>query len=121
MAEEWDEPAMTGQLAGIIAMMSALVKTLPPTARARLKRQLHVEFESLLSAMSAAGDPDVQAERNGVEWMRDLFLKRIEQMDPKQKARRIRKGKADRARRPAPDDPPPVLDHRPSTTVDFEL
>jgi len=117
MEEEHGEPNVLGQMAGIIAMMSALVKTLPPATRKRLLDQTQVEFESLLAAMSAADVSQVRSERESAEWMRDLFLRRIEQADLKPTRSRIRKAPggfasandSDARRQPA------------STNVDFEL
>ena len=119
MVEESDERSLMGQVAGIIAMMSALVKTLPPTTRRRLQGQIHAEFESLLSAMSTTGGPDVLAERSSVEWMRDLFLKRIEELAPKQTAGRSRQGKAGSRR--VLKNQAPVVEPQESKDVDFEL
>ena len=117
MQEKYEEPDLVGQMAGIIAMMSALVKVLPQSTRKRLLQQTQVEFESLLAAMSATSAPQVQAERESVEWMRDLFLRRIEQADAKPGRRRIRK--APGAAPPAKDSDTP---QRPaSANVDFEL
>lgn len=117
MEEEIDKPDLVGQVAGIIAMLSALVKTLPPAARKRLLRQMQIEFESLLTAMSATGASPVQTERESVEWMRDLFLKRIEQADAKPVRRRTRQASGDAASGQAPDaSRQPV-----KKNVDFEL
>jgi len=120
MVEESAEPSLIGQVAGIIAMISALVKTLPPATRVRLQRQIHAEFESLLSAMSATSGEDAQAERNSVEWMRDLFLKKIEELNPNQKAKgaRIAKGSI---RKPVLENQHPVVEPGASKDVDFEL
>ena len=98
-------------------MMSALVKVMPPAMRKRLLHQTQVEFESLLAAMSAASP--VQVERESVEWMRDLFLKRIARVDEQPTRRRVRKAAANAA--PGKD---PVADPRrepAATNVDFEL
>ena len=121
MHEESDSPALTGQVAGIIAMLSAILKTLPPTTRRRLQPQVHAEFESLLTAISTTDGPQAQAERNSVEWIRDLFLNRLEQLNSKQTARRNRKGKADSAPRPVLDNTPPIVERRATTNVDLEL
>src|SRR5215510_13372863 len=99
--EEEDGSNLVGQMAGIIAMMSALIKVLPPSTRKRLLHQMQVEFESLLATMSQAGASQVQADRESVEWMRDLFLRRLEQAEAKQTRRRTRK---------APGDPAPGKD-----------
>jgi len=98
--EESDEPRWMGQLAGVIAMMSALVKALPRQTRDRLQRQIHTEFESLLSAMSATSGPDVHVDRSSVEWMRDLFLKRIDQLNSQRPARPVSRRKATSAHKP---------------------
>ncbi|HKA40867.1 MAG TPA: hypothetical protein VKF40_02645 [Burkholderiales bacterium] len=121
MDEERDRPNLLGQMAGIIAMMSALVKTLPPSIRKRLRQQTQVEFESLLAAMSTASAAEVHAERESVEWMRDLFLRRIEQPDSKQSRRRVPKAAADSGGSPAPDKRPRAEDQPGSTKVDFEF
>ena len=117
MQEKHEEPDLVGQMAGIIAMMSALVKVLPQSTRKRLLLQIQVEFESLLAAMSAAGASGGQAERESVEWLRDLFLRRIERADAKPQRRRLRKAPGMTA--PASD---PGTSRQPvSTDVDFEL
>src|SRR5262245_14986803 len=118
MIEDYDEPGLTGQVAGIIAMMSALLKALPPTARQRLQKQMHAEFESLLAVMSTSNGPDGQADLNSVEWIRDLFLKKIEQLDSKPAARRIRKATVNHPRGPATK---PVVQRPVSADVDLEL
>ena len=117
MEEEPDQPNLLGQMAGIIAMMSALAKTLPPAARRRLLHETQVEFESLLAAMSGAGDSQVRAERESVEWMRDLFLKRIAQADLKTPRPRIRKAPGGSASGTASEAPRQPV----STNVDIEL
>ena len=117
MEEERDEPNLLGQMAGIIAMISALVKVLPPSTRKRLLQQIEVEFESLLMAMSGAGALHVQAERERVIWMRDLFLRRIGEADPKPARRRTRKASGDAALAKDPD----AAQQPASPNVDFEL
>jgi len=114
MEKERDEPHVLGQVAGIIAMMSALVRTLPPSTRKRLLNQVQVEFDALLTSMSATDASQVRAERESVEWMRDLFLRRIAQADSKPARPRGRKAPVAAAsgkdlRQPA------------SANVDFEL
>ena len=121
MAEESDQPELMGQVAGIIAMMSAIVKTLPPTARGRLERHIHAEFESLLAAMAATSEPDARCDLQRVEWMRDLFLKRIEESKSRKPHRRISGRKADSVRKPVAQDQPPVAEHQAPKDVDFEL
>ena len=106
MGEERDKLDVLGQMAGIIAMISALVKTLPPSTRKRLLRNTQAEFESLLAAMSTGSASGAYVERESVEWMRDLFLKRIDQADSKQSSRRVSKAAANA---------------KPSTNIDFEL
>ena len=121
MDDEHDDANLIGQTAGIIAMMSALVKTLPPSTRKRLLRQTHAEFDSLLAAMSTTNASQAQSEREVVEWMRDLFLKRIAQADSKQKSRKVSKAAEDPGQRTEPDKRPQAIEHRSSTDVDFEL
>ena len=121
MHEERHESNLMGQIAGIIAMMSALVKTLPPTTRKKLLHQTHVEFESLLAAMSTTSSSKGPTEREGVEWMRDLFLKRIAQADSKPKRRKV-PAAADPGQRTALDTGSRAANKRPaSADVDFEL
>ena len=119
MNDERDEPHLMGQTAGILAIMSALVKTLPPSTRKRLLRQTHAEFESLLKAMSTASGSEAQPEREGVEWMRDFFLKQIAAADSKQKSGKVPKKAEDVSQPTAIDNPP--ANERPSSDVDFEL
>ena len=121
MHEERDEPNLMGQFAGIIAMMSALVKTLPPSTRKRLLQQTRAEFESLLAAMSTTSTPEAQTERKGAEWIRDLFLKRIVQADTKSRNSKSPNAAADPRQRTPQDKPPQDLDRPLSTDVDLEL
>jgi hypothetical protein len=121
MHEERYEHNLMSQIAGIIAMMSALVKTLPPSTRKRLVHQTHAEFESLLAAMSTTSASQVQTEREGVEWMRDLFLKRIAQADSKQKRRKVPKAAEDPGQSTALDTRSQANERPSSTDVDFEL
>ena len=108
------------QIAGIIAMLSAVVKTLPPSTRKRLMHQANSEFESLLAAMSTTRASPAQTEREGVEWMRDLFLKRIAQADSKQKRRKVPAAAEELGQRTALDTP--RANERPSSAdVDLEL
>jgi hypothetical protein len=121
MNDERDEPHLTGQIAGVIAMMSALVKALPPSTRKRLLRQTHAEFESLLAVMSAKSTSQAHIDREGIEWMRDLFLKRIAEADSKQKNRKVPKAAED-AGQPAPTaNRSPAVERPSSTEIDFEL
>jgi hypothetical protein len=83
MNSERDEATLMGQVAGIIAVMLALVRALPPTARKRMQQQLHSQFESLIAAMSATEAQGVRAGREGAVWMRELFLKQIAEADKK--------------------------------------
>ena len=121
MDDERDEPNLMGQTAGIVAMMSALVKTLPPSTRKRLLRQTHAEFESLLAAMSTTSASQAKSEREGVEWMRDLFLKRIAQADSKQKSHKVSKAGEGPGRRTEVDKRSQAIERPSSTDVDFEL
>ena len=121
MEKERDEPHVLGQVAGIIAMMSALVRTLPPSTRKRLLNQVQVEFDALLTSMSATDASQVRAERESVEWMRDLFLKKIEELNNPQPARRVSRRKAGASRKPAPEYQPPAAERQAPKDVDFEL
>jgi hypothetical protein len=119
MDDKRDEHNLIGQTAGIVAMMSALVKTLPPSTRKRLLRQTQAEFESLLAAMSTTNAS--RSECEVVEWLRDLFLKRIAQADSKQKSRKVSKAAENPGRRAELDKRPQAIERRSSTDVDFEL
>ena len=121
MQEERAEPNLMSQIAGIIAMMSALVKTLPPSTRKRLLRQTHAEFESLLAAMSTTSAPEAQSEREGAEWIRDLFLKRIVQADTKPKTSKIPQAAENPRQRTPQDKHSQDLERPLSTDVDLEL
>ena len=121
MDHKRDEPHLTGQIAGVVAMMSALVKALPPLTRKRLLRQTHTEFESLLAAMSATGASQPQIDREGVEWMRDLFLKRITEADSKQQNRKVPKAVENPTQSVLPANRSPVVERPSSTEVDLEL
>ena len=121
MSDERDESHLVGQTAGLIAMMSALVKTLSPAARKRLLRHTQAEFDSLLAAMSTASASDAQTEREGVEWMRDQFLKRIAEAEPKQKSRKGLKTAEDGRQAAAMGKGSPASEPRSSGNVDFEL
>ena len=121
MSDGRDEPHLVGQTAGLIAMMSALVKTLPPSTRKRLLRQTQAEFDSLLAAMSTGSASDAQTEREGVAWMRDQFLKRIAEAESKQKSRKGLKTAGDARQAPAMGKGSSAREPRSSTNVDFEL
>jgi hypothetical protein len=88
MNYERDEANLMGQVAGIIAVMSAVVEALPPTTRNRLLQQLHTRFESLLAAMRATGATEGESGREGAEWVRDLFLQQIAKAGKKPKGRK---------------------------------
>jgi len=105
MKETGDESNLAAHVAGIMAMISALIKSLPAANRKRLSRQLEAEFEALLAAMSSGAS---HAEREGVQWMRDLFLRRIAEADSKPVT-------AKRSKAPRGDAKPPAKG------VDFEL
>ncbi len=83
MNSERDEATLMGQVAGMIAVISAIVRALPPTARKRMQQQLHIQFESLMAAMSATEAQGVRAGRDGAEWVRELFLKQVAESDKK--------------------------------------
>ena len=117
MEEGSDEPNLLGQMAGIIAMMSALIKVLPPSRRKRLLHQTQVEFESLLATMSSDSTSEAQVDRESVDWIRDLFLRRIEQAEAKPTRRRTRKA----PRAPAPGEDTDTVQRPASKNVDFEL
>jgi hypothetical protein len=121
MGDERDEPHLVGQTAGLIAMMSALVKTLPPSTRKRLLRQTHAEFDALLAAMAAASASGAQPEREGVEWMRDQFLKRIAEAESKQKGRKSLKTAEDARQATAMGKGSSTIEPQSSMNVDFEL
>jgi len=87
MKSERDFEYLMGQIAGMIAVMSAMVQALPPAARARMQKQMHAQFESLIEAMSTTGSGAGLPARDGAEWVRDLFLKRIAKADKKPKSR----------------------------------
>ena len=72
-----DHAHLMGQIAGIIAVISAVIEALPPTARKRLERQMHSQFESLLAAMHRTGASEAGTEFEGAKWIRDLYLKKI--------------------------------------------
>jgi hypothetical protein len=122
MHEERDEPNLMGQIAGMIAIMSAMVKSLPPSTRKKLLNQAHAEFESLLAAMSTTSGSGAQTERECVEWMRDHFLKQIAQANPKQKRRRGRAAAEEVAQDTALDTRSQSSNELPpSADVDIEL
>ena len=87
MNNERDEANLMGQVAGIIAVMSAIVQALPPSTRKRLQQQLHVQFESLTAAMCTTGAAEAGPAREGAEWIRDLVLKQIAKANKKPKNR----------------------------------
>ena len=95
MSHEHDEASLMGQVAGIIAVMSAIVHSLPPSTRKRLTQQLHTQFEALLTAMRATGTPEGASGREGAEWVRDLFLKQISKASNKPKGRKASAPAAD--------------------------
>ena len=79
MDHERDEANVMGQVAGIIAVMSAVVLALPPSTRKRLPQQIRAQFDSLIAAMRTTGTVEAEAGREGAEWVRDLFLRQLEQ------------------------------------------
>ena len=87
MNQERDEANLMGQVAGMIAAMSAIIQALPASTRKRLSQQLHAQFESLLAAMRTTGATEAQAGREGAEWVRDLFLRQIAEANKKPKDR----------------------------------
>jgi hypothetical protein len=87
MDNERDEANLMGQVAGIIAVMSAVVQSLPPSTRKRLAQQLHPQFESLMEAMCTMGPAEAEPAREGAEWVRDLFLRQIAKANKKRKDR----------------------------------
>jgi hypothetical protein len=66
--------------------MSAVVQALPPSTRKRLVPLVHAQFETLIAAMSASGAAGAGTGSEGAEWVRDLFLRRIDQAARKPKA-----------------------------------
>ena len=87
MDRERDEANLMGQFAGMIAVMSAMVQALPPSARKRMQQHLHVQFDTLIAAMCKTGETEARAGREGAEWIRDLFLKEIAKANKKPKDR----------------------------------
>ncbi|MEO7728765.1 MAG: hypothetical protein ABIS45_16055 [Burkholderiales bacterium] len=88
MEHQHDEAFLMGQIASMIAVMSALVQALPATTRKRLLQQLRPQFESLIAGMHTTGITDVQTERKGAEWVRDFFFRQIEKADQSPKTRK---------------------------------
>lgn len=88
MNEQHDEAFLMGQVASLIAVMSAMVQALPSATRKRLLQQLIPQFESLIAAMHTTGQSDLQTERKGAEWARDLFLSRIAMAEKIPRARK---------------------------------
>jgi hypothetical protein len=78
-----DEANWMGQVAGMIAVMSAVVQSLPPSTRKRLVQQLRPQFESLMEAMCTTGSAEAEPAREAAEWVRDLFLKQIARAEKK--------------------------------------
>jgi hypothetical protein len=91
MEHRHDEAFLAGQVASMIAVMSALVEALPAATRKRLVQKLHPQFESLIAAMRTTGAGDAQTERKGAEWVRDLFLSQIEKAGKSAKATKTAK------------------------------
>ena len=87
MDNERDEANLIGQVAGIIAMMSAIVQALPPSTRKRVLQRMHPQFESLMDAMCTTGSAAAGPASEGAEWVRDLFLKQIAKAEKKPKTR----------------------------------
>jgi hypothetical protein len=89
MDHERDEANLMGQVAGIVAVMLAVVQALPPSTRKRVLQQLHSQFESLIAAMGTTGGTEAKLGREGAEWVRDLFLRQIAKPNRKPKNREI--------------------------------
>ena len=83
MDQHHDEAFLAGQVASLIAVMSALVQALPSAMRSRFLQQLTPQFESLIAAMRTTGESDAQTERKGAEWVRNLFLSQIAKAEKK--------------------------------------
>ena len=88
MKHEHDEAFMMGQVASLIAVVSALVHALPVATRKRLVKQITPQFEALIAAMRSSGETALQTERKGAEWVRDLFLSQIAKADKTSKPRK---------------------------------
>jgi hypothetical protein len=95
MVHERDEANLMGQVAGIIAVMLAVVQALPPSTRKRLPHQLHTQFESLIAAMCKTGAAEAVPAREGAEWVRDLFLRQIANANKNSKNRETSRPAAD--------------------------
>jgi hypothetical protein len=87
MTNERDYENLMGQVAGMIAAMSAIVQALPASTRTRVQKQMHAQFESLIEAMSTTGSAAEWPAREGAEWVRDLFLKQLAKAEKKPKNR----------------------------------
>jgi hypothetical protein len=83
MTNERDYEYSMGQVAGMIAVMSAIVQALPPSTRKRMQKLMHAQFESLIEAMCTTGSAEALPAREGAEWVRDLFLKHLAKAENK--------------------------------------
>ncbi len=88
MNQQHDEAFLMGQVASLIAVMSAMVQALPSATRKRMLQQLKPQFETLIAAMRTTEASDAQTERRGAEWVRDLFLSRIENAEKMPRSRK---------------------------------
>jgi hypothetical protein len=88
MINEKDEANLMGQVAGIIAALSALIDALPPATCKRLQRQLDARFDSLLAGMRSSGAGEGTAECEGAQWVRELLVRQLAETKPKAKDRK---------------------------------
>lgn len=88
MNQQHDEAFLMGQVASLIAIMSALVQALPAATRKRVQQNLTPQFDSLIAAMRTTGQSDLQTERKGAEWVRNLFLSQIAKAEKAPKSRK---------------------------------
>ena len=63
-----------GQTAGIVAVLSAVIRALPSPARSQLPEQINASFEPLIAGLLADAGADADAGREGAEMVRDIFL-----------------------------------------------
>jgi hypothetical protein len=78
MIDDKDEAHIRGQLAGLIAVMSAFADGLLAATRDRELRQMEPQFEAPLKAIGGTRDHHTDAEREAAQWIRDLFTKKLQ-------------------------------------------
>lgn len=69
---------MLGQITGLVAVLSAMIDTMPRDTLIAFRKGLDKEFEPLLAMMLADPASDADPSREGVEAVREAFLEKVD-------------------------------------------